>query len=193
MKNIGELKRKSNFNMYINFNNMKKSILLKTRKSAMYALLFLCISLATLPNVMAQQNVTFLSAQEATSNNEQLRQLLYGMNPTVMINADGVEQSSSEAPIVAKCYNDAIDKLYGENNAFKTVKALRVYISEAGYSEIDIAKLSGFSNLEYILITFKYPACGISTDNSCVLSLVENMVNAGTSPITVLYQLIIPE
>lgn len=188
------MKRKLNLE-YIKLNNMKKTILLKTRKSAMYTLLLLCIAIATLPNVMMAQTqnlITFHPVQEVIDNNEQLNRLLFGINPSVYINNNGVEQRSDELPIIAKCYDNAIDSLYSGNEAFEEVKVLRVYINEAGYSDLNISQLENFDNLEYILISFTYDVCGNMSD-SCLLTEVQNMINAGNKPVTVLYQLSIPQ
>ncbi|MDL2242681.1 hypothetical protein LJC25_03020, partial [Bacteroidales bacterium OttesenSCG-928-K03] len=132
--------------------------------------------------------ITFLPVEQVVNNNEQLNQLLFGMNPYITINTEGVGQNSHETPVVAYCHNNAINSLYSGNESFKEVKVLRIYVDGAAYSDLDISQLENFDNLEYIVISFTYDACGNMSD-SCLLTRTQNMIKAGNKPVTVLYQL----
>lgn len=139
----------------------------------------------TLP--IEQENITFRSVQEAVENNETLNQLLFGLHPYLTISAEGVGTGFHEPSLHAYCY-DSIYKLYEENDLYSEVKVLHIYIDNPNYAEIDLAQLQNFENLEYIVISFTYDACGNMSD-SCLLTRTQNIIKAGDKSVTVLYQL----
>ncbi|MDR2083735.1 MAG: hypothetical protein LBP67_01915 [Bacteroidales bacterium] len=151
------------------------------------------VEFSLMSSLPATQNaITFMRVEEAIEKNEELRNLFFGIQPTVLINNGGITINSAEPAILAKCRDNAVNKLYDKEEDYKNVKVLHIYIDDLNYSDLDLSLLNSFSNLEYIIISFTYEACG-NTSDSCILSLVQNMIKTGDKPITVLYQLSISQ
>jgi hypothetical protein len=139
----------------------------------------------------ADDQITFIPINQIIDNEPGLRNLLYGVNPTIYVTTEGIAQSSFEIPTVLNCKGNSINLLYQENELFNNVRAIVIMINNSNYSALDLSLLASFQNLEYILISFTFDVCNNNTDN-CLLSLLQNMVQANSSDITILYELSIP-
>lgn len=133
----------------------------------------------------------FVPVRQMIENNSELRDLLYGINPILYVTTNGIEQNSSEIPIVVHCKGNAINSLYENNEFYKNVKAIIIVIDDLNYSNLDFSLLESFQNLEYLFISFTFDICNTNNDN-CVLSLLQNIVTSHPSNVTMLYELSIP-
>ena len=136
--------------------------------------------------------ITMMPMEEAIENNEELRELMFGSPPAVFVDTEGIRQANYKTPVIAYCYNNAIDKLYEENPVFKEVKAIQINIDKLSDIELDLSLLVSFDKLEYIYFSFTYEACA-GRHQDCLHSIVQNMIINETKPLTVLYQLSVPE
>ncbi|MDL2314664.1 hypothetical protein LJC16_00205 [Bacteroidales bacterium OttesenSCG-928-C19] len=182
----------------------KTNLFLRKRKQAISTLKVLCVMMALLPSVtlMAQTEetkTTFLSVDEVEMSVE-LKSLLYDLQPTAYINGAvkartfaATTTAAVENPIVVECLPEFIGDLYGENESYANVKVIKIRItSVVDLINIDISKLTSFKSLEYVELIFEYDICG-EKKSTCLGEKVETMIMEGEQPVTILYELSIPQ
>ena len=160
-----------------------------------YIAIFLIVGIVSIENASAQGSLNFTPTQQAIENSPALNNLLFGVNSSVHISTGGVSLSSNEVmPLVAYCDADAFNQLYLTDAIFASVKALYITVSDSpANATLDLTLLSSFTQLEYINIDFTYEACGNMTSTTCLLPLVQQMIQLGNTPMNVFYQLVIPQ
>ena len=187
---------------------MKSKKQLKIRKNlfGLYAFIVLMIALTVVPifdanaQTTTHGNLTFMATQEAIANAPELSHLLFDINPSALIAEDGVGHhnlpSEEVAPIIAFCAPTAFKTLYAKSNEVNLTKVKAIAITLTNnqeISELNLMNLKDFDELEYVSFTFTYDVCGGAKNSSCLLPIVQNMVKPGNTPLTILYQLSIPE
>ena len=130
------------------------------------------------------------------SNNVNLLiQLSTEINPAIYLSGSKSVRYGEGTPLVVHSDVQSIPMIYNLNDDFNAVELLALSVEKpADVKETLIMKnMQSFTNLKYILLVYKYNACGNNTDN-CLKTMTDTFVISDPgSTVTVLYCLSIPQ
>lgn len=139
--------------------------------------------------------ITFISTASAVHNNPQLYNLLYDLQPTFTLSTEGISRFGFESPTVLEINGKDYPIINEDDNFYSLIQDIKMITitikSDQDYIQFNLNDLNIFPSLEYIQLLFTYDICG-DTNDGCLRAKAERIVTAGDSPITVLYQLSIP-
>lgn len=123
-----------------------------------------------------------------------LRDLVTGLNTTVMIEDGEFTVAGSGSPEVVVCNGSSVAALYSGHPSFKSVKLLRININSPGElpAAIELESLQGFERLQYFYFVFGYEVCGDGTD-SCLSGKVGSLINGPEDAVISFYKISIAQ
>lgn len=115
---------------------------------------------------------------------EEIQNLIYELNSTVLISNSGVRKFGDEAPVTAETNPGSFNALKAANPDFRSVKLLKIKIQDPGdlNRTLDLSSLKNFEDLKYV-----YVQCAID----CNLNQIQNMFS-NTGDIKIFYIIAIP-
>lgn len=174
------------------FSTLRRS-LLRSAGSFLMAVIF---TVVIFPSAHAQTVLSLASQLKSldVTNAQHLQSLVSGLHPSVYLTGGIQKTYGPGAPVVAICDAASVNLLYSVDPAFSQVELIRITINSSGElpPAIDLTRMTGFTNLQYLLVVFAYDACGEKTDG-CLATKVDELVQGTGSPIVTLFKLSIPQ
>lgn len=143
----------------------------------------------------AQQNansLVCLRTADAVTQDVQLHDWLYRLQPTMFINEHSVAvHPVGEAASVLECVPSQTEKLYQDKGGFEQVKVIKIKLQTAdAVLSLDLERLRAFPNLHYVWVVYEYDACGDAAED-CLPNLLEQGITHGEAApdVKVLYEL----
>lgn len=123
-----------------------------------------------------------------------LRDLVTGLNPTVVISDGTFTVAGAGSPEVVVCDGSSVAALYSGHPSFKSVKLLRINVNSPGElpAAIKLESLQGFESLQYLYFVFGYDICGDGSDG-CLSAKVGSLINGPEDAVISLYKISIAQ
>lgn len=142
---------------------------------------------------LSAQNVERLDDKFASDpdGTQFLHELVTNINPTVYVSDGDLNTYGDGLPVVLDYKSGGFDRLYTEDELFSKVKLIIIKVNNSNelQNSLNLSRLSGFKNLEYVVVQFTFDVCENGSDD-CIAPLVQKMISETyQNPVSVLYQL----
>jgi len=182
----------TNLVLFLKQIDMDKFFFLKKWQRAW--VLFAVVIFLFFTSQVSAQTVESLNVKlnEQSDENQQLSRLFSDLNPSVYAENGELKVFGDGAPVVAFAAPGSFSLLSSDNEAFSSVRLLKIIVSEAEQlsGNLNLGQMGSFEALEYVVVVFAYDACGNNSEE-CLAGLVQNLVTA-REDVAVYYQLSIP-
>ncbi len=173
--------------------NMDRILIFWKRQGAwvLFATMLFLFSTLQVSAQHAESLNVILSGQ--SDENQELNSLFSDVHPSAYAENGELKIYGGSSPVVVYAAPESFSLLTSDNEAFNSVKLLKVTVSgpEQLASSLNLGQLESFEALEYVVVVFGYDACG-NDGEQCLAGLIQNLVtNPGELP--VYYHLSIPE
>lgn len=187
LKYFYKVRKKEKYKIY---NSMKKNKfnLAKAGKTlSAFLILFSFTFVLSGQNILDFNSVLGSTPQTKSLNNDfqSLKNYYVNYTPSLLIGQENIKKSDPVTCRVADVSLSNLSLLYGKNSNFEDVEFLKIYVKQSDRKNVlDIAKLTSFTNLKYILFEFDY-----DTSLKEVVGLINN---SSTRDISLFYYISIP-